>query len=222
MSLSDILPLEKAQCKSVKLLLCLLVLCIMSLEFKISGVLCNCLFCDLILPFCLPACPPVTSCWAPRAMFLWFCIASSHFCVFCTLVEWGGGGEGNKKITTKKEQTPPCKTNRKYTHVKWVFIFITECVGKMWLQGTMEWFVLEGNFQNHPVWSLCSRQRHLSSDLAVGLTKPQSASGGCKDIYCRQPVSHGFFNVCLQQELLHFALCNVHWTGRSQSGLGTQ
>lgn len=112
MSLSDILPLEKAQCKSVKLLLCLLVLCIMSLEFKISGVLCNCLFCDLILPFCLPACPPVTSCWAPRAMFLWFCIASSHFCVFCTLVEWGGGRR-QQKNNNQKRTNPPLQNQQK-------------------------------------------------------------------------------------------------------------
>lgn len=172
-SLSDIPPLEKAQCKSVKLFLCLLVLCIMSLEFKISGVLCNCLFCDLILPFCLPACPPVTSCWAPRAMFLWFCIASSHFCVFCSLVELG---KKNKNKNSNEKQQPkknnnnnkkPCKTNRKYTHVRCVSIFITERVGKMWLQRTVEWFVLEGTFQNHPIQSLFSEQGHLSPDQAA-------------------------------------------------------
>lgn len=141
----------------------------------------------------------------------------------------------NQKRTTTTTKKP-CKTNRKYTHVRCVSIFITERVGKMWLQRTVEWFVLEGTFQNHPIQSLFSEQGHLSPDQAAQSPAAKALwgvvywGGHCLSqpvgdvriytadihIVCVQcdhhpseafkPVSHGFFKVCLQQELLHFCL----------------
>lgn len=71
----------------------------------------------------------------------------------------------------KKEQQQQQKTlqNQQKIHPRevCVSIFITERVGKMWLQRTVEWFVLEGTFQNHPIQSLFSEQGHLSPDQAA-------------------------------------------------------